>query len=1008
MFRLLALGLCFFSTFSLAGSGGAGGTGGAGTGGAGAGGAGAGAASEMTGQEDSSSRTRSRFQHLQMTAHATTIEANKALEFVEDTTRTIASFSSSAANIVVPFEPAGADGAPSIADECKFKFGNEVPGLEGAFKECSDNGRTGTYCKCIEDKLSLFVGEKKLKEDQDRYGKALAEKSAEFLINQWTKEYSKMLKEFDDVNNFTGGGDRFVGGFCSSEIMARDALTADKIQPDCDPEQFKTFRKSLLRVAKVGLVQGSESGVAEYLEESLKPSMEAINGGQIYSCLEESELNLLTFFNTPPSGGLGFVGIATEFNNRAIRVLMLEEGLKKFTDKLASGEEVFVKDPSSLDPTMNRRDDPALSQLFEMLPFAKVLLKEFTSTASFDRQKKQFIAHTNEEKKANFQKLKSLIQDLSKFSKELKEASGSQFDSTKKAYEILANFNLNMRGKITDIKKSKKDGLENSTNSRCTELSARLIAIACNKPILANPRYVEKLMGSTASHDLPSHNQCLSARANGGELLYSCLVTQSGGCKYNPDGRRVFAGGVGQDMVMSAALDRDIDAITVAKNGVAAHYCRDYSEWVRNESPCSSVKDRPGLLRECMLNGGGTREKFVEAKPYSALAGLIKDKTEVDNQTGGAASASNGSGAGVANSMGKTRFRDEMRDLASALADGLADGSGGLSAQSYEGDGSFMQVISEITEGAAAEIAKQTGGTQASNQMNLAPFINPEAFKREVAQKDEEIKEKEQEIAQRVAEKQSAPVAEQSGLSAQIAALQADLKRLHDERNDLERHQQKIAATDAEVAGSGNSPAANYSAGKRTRVPASVTTGDDDDDDETARSSAFNTGTTGGTVGAAASSTAAASAGFNTAGSFGGSLGAARAGTVQGLNAALLAANEAKALVISGQSIPTTNVVSLEVANVKDTASLEQLISAQRDRLQFNSEGWATVEVIDQATKSTIYMQVRLDNSKLVVTQLPNADQQGIRKQVREWTASYTNFLKNIKKVKRDTAGVTE
>lgn len=988
MFRLLALGLCFFSTFSMA-AGGAGGTGGAG----------AGAASEMTGQEDSSSRIRSRFQHLQMTAHAT-MEATKALEFVEDTTRTIASFSSSAANIVVPFEPAGADGAPSIADECKFKFGNEVPGLEGAFKECSDNGRTGTYCKCIEDKLSLFVGEKKLKEDQARYGKALAEKSAEFLINQWTKEYSKMLKEFDDVNNFTGGGDRFVGGFCSSEIMARDALTADKIQPDCDPEQFKTFRKSLLRVAKVGLVQGSESGVAEYLEESLKPSMEAINGGQIYSCLEESELNLLTFFNTPPSGGLGFVGIATAFNNRAIRVLMLEEGLKKFTDKLASGEEVFVKDPSSLDPTMNRRDDPALSQLFEMLPFAKVLLKEFTSTASFDREKKQFIAHTKEEKKTNFQKLKSLIQDLSKFSKEIKEATGSQFDSRKKAYEILANFNLNMKGKITDIKNNKKAGLENSTNSRCTELSGRLIAIACNKPILANPRYVEKLMGSTASHNLPSHNQCLSARANGGELLYSCLVTQSGGCKYNPDGRRVFAGGVGQEMFMSATRNREMDAITIAKNGVAAHYCRDYSKWVRDESPCSSVKDRPELLRECMQNGGGTREKFIEAKPNSALAGLIKDKAEVDNQTGGAASASNGSGAGVASSMGKPGFRDEMRDLASALA----DGSGGLSAQSNEGGGGFMQAFSEMTQGAAAQIANQTGGTQAANQMNLAPFINPEAFKREVAQKDEEIKEKEEEIAQRVAEKQSAPVAEQSGLSAQIAALQADLKRLQDERNDLERQQQKIAATDAEVSGSGNTPAANSSTSKRTRVPASVTA----DDDETVRSSAFNTGTTGGTVGAAASSTAAASAGFNTAGSFGGSLGAARAGTVQGLNAALLAANEAKALVISGQSIPTTNVVSLEVANVKDTASLEQLISAQKDRLQFNSEGWATVEVIDQATKSTIYMQVRLDNSKLVVTQLPNADQQGIRKQVREWTASYTNFLKNIKKVKRDTAGVTE
>ena len=157
MFRLLALGLCFFSTFTLA-AGGAGGTGGAG----------AGAASQMTGQGDStSSNPMNRFAYLQMTAHST-MEAAKALEFVEDTSRTIASFSSSAANIVVPFESAGADGAPTIAEECKFKFGNEVPGLEGAFKECNDNGRTGTYCKCIEDKLSLFVGAKKLKELRNR------------------------------------------------------------------------------------------------------------------------------------------------------------------------------------------------------------------------------------------------------------------------------------------------------------------------------------------------------------------------------------------------------------------------------------------------------------------------------------------------------------------------------------------------------------------------------------------------------------------------------------------------------------------------------------------------------------------------------------------------------------------------------------------------------------------------------------------------------------------------
>lgn len=986
MFRLLALGLCFFSTFTHAGRGGAGG-------------GSVEVVAEMGVQSDSTSNSAmSRRRFVLQTAHNTM----QALEFVDRAARSVSSFSGSPASVVVPLEPnAHTEGAPAVADGCKLEFGNEIKGLEGLIKDCNENQGTSNYCKCISDKLLLFVGPKRLKEDQARHGKALAEKSAEYLIDQWANEYSKMLKEFDDVNNFTGGGDRFVGGFCSSEIIAADALNADKIQPDCDPVQFTTFKESIIRVAKIGTFKSNEKGFSEFLDNKLKPSMEAINGGQIYSCLDESELKLLTFFDSTSDSALGFAGLPSFVRTRSIRVAALEGRLKRFTDKLNSSEAEFLQNPSSHDPTFTRGTDFNISHLFEMLPFAKVLLKEFTSTASFNREKREFISLTNDEKKANFQKLKALVQDLSKFTKEIKEATANNNDSTRKAYEILANFNLKMKGKITEIKNSKKDGLANSTNSRCTELSGRLIAIACNKPILSNPRYIEKLLGSTSTHNLPSHNQCLTARSTGGELLYSCLITQSGGCSYNPDGRRVFAGGVGQDMFMSADRMRDRDTLTAAKNSIAAHYCRDYSKWVREESPCAAVKDRPELLRECMQSGGGTRENFIAAKPNSALAGLIKEKAEIDNVTGGAASASNGSGSGVVSSMRGERFREEMRNLASALA----DGSSGITASGQE-EGGFMKAFSEMTQGAAAQIAKQAGGTQAaSNQMNLAPFINPEAFKREVAQKDEEIKDKEEELARRVAEKQSAPPAEQAGLSAQIASLQADIKRLQEERNELERQQQRIATSDAEVAGSGNTPSANSSTGKRTRAPASVTSSEDE---ETPRSTAFNTGTTGGTVGAATTSTAAASAGFNTAGSFGGNLGAARAGTVQGLNAALLAANEAKALVISGQSIPTTNVVSLEVANVQDTASLEQLISAQKDRLQFNSEGWATVEVIDQATKSTIYMQVRLDNSKLVVTQLPIADQQGIRKQVREWTASYTNFLKNIKKVKRDTAGVTE
>lgn len=952
--------------------------------------------------------SRNEARNATLTKIANTAGVGNAVEIVNRFTSSIPdSFRSNASSVTVPLERAD-------RPECQFHFGNEVPGMQDVVKQCSDTPSNDSYCECVEKNLLKFVGAKKLQEDRIKAAKNLEKLSADYVVSKWVKEYSRTLKAVASANNFTGGGSSdFLGSLCSPKLIAADVMAA--APNNCDAEQYKTFQASFAKATGLNPKKGEEAqAIEKYLSSSVEPSMDRINGGKIYSCLDESEFNLLMYFGKPTTAeGMGGYMQSPSFSDlRDQKIAEIDTRLNNFSQLLEKSESLFVSSPRKLNPTTyqgRKRVDTDLSKLFEMLPFAKVLLYEYTSEKTLNPDGVTFTILTAEQRKANFQKMKSLVKELTQFTQEMKATKANDANSLKDGYNFSARFNLRLKNKLSDIKTNKQNGLSSLTSERCTELSEQLLAMACIKPVMSRPAYVAQILGRVGQYGMPSAGECVVASMNGGEQLYNCQVAESAGCAYPAPRRNV------DDSTSSAVTSSYIKEMFATKeaynegkkyimerNQLAKHFCSDYSQWVDNASPCAKMSDAD--KRKCMIEGAGSRSAFSKLNPTSNLAKLASAKETVDSETGGAASAGISTSYEVADSMNDRSYRKRYEDVAAALGSSLEGmGSSTALAQPLQ-EGGFLQAFSEMTQGAAAQIANQTGGTQASNQMNLAPFINPEAFKREVAEKEEEIKEKEEEIAQRVAEKQSAPVAEQAGLSAQIAALQADLKRLQDERNELERQQQQIAATDAEVAGSGNTPAANSTPSKRTRVPASVSSSDD----EEVRSSAFNTGTTGGTVGAAASSTAAASAGFNTAGSFGGSLGAARAGTVQGLNAALLAANEAKALVISGQSIPTTNVVSLEVANVKDTASLEQLISAQKDRLQFNSEGWATVEVIDQATKSTIYMQVRLDNSKLVVTQLPSADQQGIRKQVREWTASYTNFLKNIKKVKRDTAGVTE
>jgi hypothetical protein len=898
-----------------------------------------------------------------------------------------------------PEEPSTVQVTADSSQDCKFILGNEVPGLEDMVRQCNDTGGPGNqYCKCVKKNLEKFVGTKKLEQDRERYAKKLEVLSAEYVIEKWLKDYGRSLKTADNAHIFTDGKDSSVGTFCSPDNFIDNVILKEKISDGCDSAQFKVFQAAFAKKAgvKVGDTNAKE-GLVKLLQSSVDPTMEAIKGGQVYKCLDESELNLMMYFGSPSASN-------KKSFNREKKIAEIESRLGNFTQLLEKSESDFIKSPKSMDPTKyqgRERKDANLNDLLVMLPFAKVLLNQYTVEQKLNSAGK-LVNLTPAEKKENFQKLKELMKDLAAFTKEIKTANPNEADSFKKGYTLLAQFNLKMKDKIADIKSKSKIG--DLTSNRCTELNKELASLACIKPIMSRPSYVERILEQANKHGLPSAQDCEAAKINGGEQLYNCQIAAYAGCGYGHTPSRKGLNDRDKyikEMFQSKEdLAEEKDFIS-ARDEMTEHLCKEYSEWVNTQSPCAKISDLKAR-QECMTKGKGSRDAFISAKPSSVLSGLILAKRIVNSQTGGAAGAGNETSSRVSEQIRNKTLRDGYRNLAEALSDSMDGVTVQSSTPVAPPQGRFINAIAEMTENAAKTVSASANNNQSGNQAGFTPFVNSEVIKREVAEKDEEIKDKEEQIARRVAEIQSAPVAEQSALSAQVASLQADLKRLQDERKELERQKQAITEAEAEAEVEANKAAATK---KRTRAPASVV----ENNSDSVRSNGFSTGSTGGATPSAVSNAPASNAGFNTAGSFGGGgLGATRGGTVQGLNSALLAANQSRSLVISGQSVPTTNVVSVEVANASDKASLEKLISAQKDRLQFNSEGWATVEVIDQATKSTIYMKVRLDDSKLVVTQLPNSDQQGIRKQVREWTASYKNFIDRLNKTKREAAGVTE
>jgi hypothetical protein len=94
-------------------------------------------------------------------------------------------------------------------------------------------------------------------------------------------------------------------------------------------------------------------------------------------------------------------------------------------------------------------------------------------------------------------------------------------------------------------------------------------------------------------------------------------------------------------------------------------------------------------------------------------------------------------------------------------------------------------------------------------------------------------------------------------------------------------------------------------------------------------------------------------------------------------------------LTVGSEKIPVANVLSVEVQNITDQKTLEDAILAKKGDLVYGSDGYALVEVIDQASLKKKFVRVKLDKNKLVFKEFNLNEAQALQSEITEVSRKY-------------------
>lgn len=860
----------------------------------------------------------------------------------------------------------------------------------------------GSYCDCLQGQKRFFPEAQKRDIDRniERSKVALQKQVTKKMLAEWVRTYQKSIENANDIDTLLGSSSANIGGVCTPAVIDERIKRFASTDQGCDPVQYDIFRNI---VSATG-VKNFTDMVTQTQERRLKK----VNG--VYQCLSAPELNMLSISIGQNQNQLSR-GIAGHLNgghrDRAkLRINLVSNQLSSLEN-----EAEFLRDPTGYDVTRHAVNDSELRRAIEALPLASGLVKIYTRQEIFDSVTKKMRPLTREEKLSNLRGLRELFNSVVAFNRQIGQFPAIEPGPAAKAKELqlkevildaYGKFNDKFRPVLSSITKQQNSGtqkFEEVSESICEDMVNDLHQISCAAPPLSNPAFAARVLGDgRLEAPLLSTNQCAAARSapeadKAGGQLSTCLATDMAACSMSEN----------QGYFTSLRSLNNYDNLEMWGNDQSTEakeddqylmnkYCKDYTDWLDSpSSPCKGLDPSSDQFHVC-VKGPGSRKAFAKNSSGNAIANweMALENAYVRHGNSVIVGMTEPNQAGIETKINSTvARRSDLQDFISNL------GGGSSTTNSSEiVSSTFMSDLGQAARDLMPMVSAPVAGGTVAPQVTLPFAVAAQSLQRSVQKKDEEIQVKEEELVQRQTQIQSPTISpsEKSALSAQIAALEADLKRLREDREDLEK-QQRIAAAEAEVQNSGNASRAPAS----TRTTRSSNTKNDGPDVQTTSFSTGggSSGGSGGGTGGAQASQAAASANFGTGASFGGKLGASSGA---GLGSLSTAVRENLTLTVGGQPLSSANVVSLEVASTKDPAVIEQAISAQKDKLKFNAEGWATVEVYDQATKTAVYYQVRLNDSKLVLQMISKDEQQGIQKQVREWTASYQNLLKRLQR----------
>jgi hypothetical protein len=401
--------------------------------------------------------------------------------------------------------------------------------------------------------------------------------------------------------------------------------------------------------------------------------------------------------------------------------------------------------------------------------------------------------------------------------------------------------------------------------------------------------------------------------------------------------------------------------------------CRDFANFLSFSSgPCPQGEDLEKCLQEKVMNNPENHSKYINQyaqhlrknplSPNAPLAALFENSTSEQ-------------------AVGMKGIQEIVRKQTSYYQ---SKKDGWKQVHSYIASGKMASTSPTGKTIKKAEVSSWNANTNYTSQRSLP--TSTEAATQQIRATDQQIQQVENKI-QNVQQQmtQSSSSTEQDDLKNQLADLKDQLKKLKDQKQQLAQVKEELEE---------ETTPRNRNRRNINRAIASEISDDDNDRTSFAANSSrsYGSGAMGGQ--------GMGSSGFSNNFSINNpSMNSVAGASIKEIQQAGESASQLR-LTVSGEKIPVQNVVSIEVKDTSDQQKLQEAILANKDKLKFDEEGFAMVEIIDQRTKKIQYLKVKLDSNKVVFKNFSRNENNQITQQVRQMRASLDKLRLRLKEAR--------